>query len=77
MAKLEKPSTTKIAPPPKKQKTSPPDVTSKPAIESTKPIQVKVPASVHQEIKIYSAEQGMSMTDLFMAMYKEYRKNNG
>jgi hypothetical protein len=42
-----------------------------------KPIQFKVPASMHQELKLYAVQQNMSMTDLFLAMYKEYRSKHG
>lgn len=42
-----------------------------------KPIQFKVQASMHQELKLYAVQQNMSMTDLFLAMYKEYRSKHG
>jgi len=82
MAKIEKPAATSIAPPPRKQapakqKPAAPAVTSKPPAGDVKPIQFKVPASMHQELKLYAVQQNMSMTDLFLAMYKEYRSKHG
>lgn len=81
MAKIEKPPATTIAPPPKRKevaaKPAAPAVTSKPAAGDVKPIQFKVPASMHQELKLYAVQQNMSMTDLFLAMYKEYRSKHG
>lgn len=80
MAKIEKPAATQIAPP-KRKITTPknvtPATTSKPAPTEVKPIQFKVPASMHQELKLYAVEQGISMTDLFLEMYKEYRTKHG
>ena len=81
MAKIEKPAATQIAPPPKRTasagKQAVPATTSKPSPADMKPVQFKVPASFHQELKLYAVEQGMSMTDLFMEMYKEYRAKHG
>jgi hypothetical protein len=83
MAKIEKPAATSIAPPPRKQapaKQKPaaaPAVTSKPPAGDIRPIQFKVAASMHQELKLYAVQQNMSMTDLFLAMYKEYRSKHG
>ena len=80
MAKVKKPATTNISPPKKKKAASTSvssDATAKPALEEVKPIQFKIPAHLHQEIKMYSVGQNMSMTELFTAMYKEYRANHG
>jgi hypothetical protein len=81
MAKIEKPAATQIAPPKRKAATKPkastPATTSKPAPADVKPIQFKVSASMHQELKLYAVEQGMSMTNLFLEMYKEYRAKHG
>ncbi len=82
MAKIEKPAATQIAPPKRKAGTQKkgavtPATTSKPSPADVKPIQFKVPASMHQELKLYAVEQGMSMTDLFLEMYKEYRAKHG
>jgi len=38
-----------------------------------KPIQIRVPIEKHSEIKAYAAEQQMSITDLLMKAYEEYR----
>jgi cell envelope opacity-associated protein A len=82
MAKIEKPAATQIAPPKRKtaiqkKEKATPATTSKPSPVDVKPIQFKVPASMHQELKLYAVEQGMSMTDLFLEMYKEYRSKHG
>ena len=83
MAKIDKPAkpaATQIAPPPTKRQSSlakAPATISKPAPTDVKPIQFKVPASLHQELKIYAVEQGLSMTELFLEMYKEYRAKHG
>ncbi len=77
MAKIGKPATTSIAPPSKREKKQPPATTSKPAPNDIKPIQVKVSASLHQEIKLYAVEQGITITDLFSQMYKEYWAKHG
>lgn len=80
MAKIGKPATTVISPPIKKSKTkstTKPETTSKPSATALKPIQFKVPASMHQEIKLYTVEQGITMTELFLSMYKEYRSKHG
>ena len=79
MATIEKPSTASIPPPKKgsKKPESVPATTSKPDPTSIKPIQFKIPAHMHQEIKLYSVENNISMTDLFIDMYREYRKKHG
>ena len=78
MAKIEKPATTSINPPAKrKADTTTPATTSKPSPSQIKLIQFKVAASLHQEIKMYAVEQGKTMTQLFMDMYKEYRSKHG
>lgn len=42
--------------------------------ESTiKPIQIKITAAKHKEIKTYAAEQGMTITELLLAGYDMYR----
>lgn len=64
-------------PPPRKAKADVPPVTSKPAAEGLKPIQFKIDAKRHQELKIYAAERGISMTQLFHEMYDFYRANHG
>jgi hypothetical protein len=38
-----------------------------------KPIQIRVPVEKHSEIKAYAAEQQISITDLLIAAYEEYR----
>ncbi|HBO7934620.1 TPA: hypothetical protein L5C15_005757 [Pseudomonas aeruginosa] len=38
-----------------------------------KPIQMRVPIEKHSEIKAYAAEQQLSITDLMMKAYEEYR----
>lgn len=38
-----------------------------------KPIQIRVPIEKHSEIKAYAAEQQLSITDLLMKAYEEYR----
>ncbi|MCS7530850.1 hypothetical protein N0609_31415 [Pseudomonas aeruginosa] len=38
-----------------------------------KPIQIRVPVEKHSEIKAYAAEQQLSITDLLMKAYEEYR----
>ena len=74
-----KPSTADVPPPKKdnKKTESIPATTSTPAVDAVKPIQFKIPAHMHQEIKLYAVENNISMTDLFMSMYKEYRKKHG
>ena len=77
MAKVEKPATMKVAPPTKRKGRDIPPITAKPEPSTAKPIQVKIPANMHQEIKLYAVEHGMTMTKLFLAMYKEYRAKHG
>ncbi|EPZ8357841.1 hypothetical protein ACXWYY_003382 [Enterobacter hormaechei] len=52
------------------------DVTGKGAVPDTaiKPVQIKIPASKHKEIKAYAAEQGISMSELMLRGYEMYRK---
>ncbi len=38
-----------------------------------KPLQIRVPIEKHSEIKAYAAEQQMTITDLMMKAYEEYR----
>lgn len=38
-----------------------------------KPLQIRIPIEKHSEIKAYAAEQQMSITDLMMKAYEEYR----
>ena len=38
-----------------------------------KPIQIRVPVEKHREIKAYAAEQDLSITELLMEAYEEYR----
>jgi hypothetical protein len=84
MAKIEKPAAANIAPPPKSQpfksdhkKDPVPPATSKPAPGDIKPLQFKLPALMHQDIKLYAVQQNLSMTDLFLEMYREYRAKHG
>jgi len=41
-----------------------------------KPIQIRVPIEKHSEIKAYAAEQQLSITDLLMKAYEEYRSRH-
>lgn len=41
-----------------------------------KPIQIRVPVEKHSEIKAYAAEQQLSITDLLMKAYEEYRQRH-
>lgn len=87
MARIEKPAAVSIPKPAKteaptssrEKKTVPQTqkATSKPAPTETKPLQFMVSAHMHQEFKLYAVEQNKSMTDLFLAMYKEYRAKHG
>lgn len=45
-------------------------------IEETKPLQFRIPISLHTEFKIYAAGKGMKMVDLFRLMFEEYKKND-
>lgn len=40
---------------------------------TTKPLQIKISIEKHREIKAYAAEQDMSITELIMKAYEEYR----
>lgn len=42
----------------------------------TKPVQIRVPVEKHTEIKAYAAEQQMSITDLLLMAYEEYRQRH-
>ncbi len=65
----------KIAPP-KKKKVEAPEHTSKLGSEDMKALQFRIPAKLHQELKIYATEQNKSMTELFSDMYHQYRELN-
>ncbi len=41
-----------------------------------KPLQIRVPIEKHSEIKAYAAEQQMTITDLMMKAYEEYRSRH-
>lgn len=74
-----KPATTKITSPQKNKaeaKQVIPAVTSKPAPDILKPIQVNIPANLRKDFKLYAAEQEMTLSELFIAMYKEYREKH-
>ena len=71
MAKIEKPSNSKVT------TISQPKATSKAPTTQEKPIQVMLSADKHQEIKIYAAERNMKLKELFMDMYNEYRAKHG
>ncbi len=38
-----------------------------------KPIQIRMPVEKHSEIKAYAAERQMSITELLLEAYEEYR----
>lgn len=42
----------------------------------TKPVQIRVPVGKHTEIKAYAAEQQLSITDLLLMAYEEYRQSH-
>lgn len=44
--------------------------------EELKPLQFKIPLSLHKEFKIYAATKEIKMVDLFKLMYKEFKQNN-
>lgn len=68
MARLDRPDTTG-----KKTKTS---ALSKISPTELRPIQFKVSADLHYEYKMYALENHITMTDLFVKMYEEYKDNN-
>jgi len=72
--------------PPKKVSISPPphqkddnkvieEKTSKPSLGEMKPIQFKVPANKHQEIKIMATTLNKTMTEMFLEMFEEYKQS--
>lgn len=44
--------------------------------DDSKPMQIRVPVEKHTEIKAYAAEQQMSITDLLLMAYEEYRQRH-
>lgn len=75
MADLKKPSQAKIPKPP--SKTMVPKKsnghTSKPSLSELKPLQFRVPADMHKDVKAFAVDQGVSMTEMFIEMYGEYK----
>uniref|UniRef100_A0A3B0MMN1 Uncharacterized protein n=1 Tax=Arsenophonus endosymbiont of Trialeurodes vaporariorum TaxID=235567 RepID=A0A3B0MMN1_9GAMM len=63
----------KIAPPPDNEPTL--NVTGKNIKPDTiiKPIQIKVSINKHKKMKIYAAEQGITITDMLLAGYEMYK----
>jgi len=73
--------------PPKKVSISPPpdqkddnnkvieEKTSKPSLGEMKPIQFKIPANRHQEIKMMATLLNKTMTEMFLEMYEEYKQS--
>lgn len=64
----------KISPPSRPKPRTEIKATDKPPSTAKKPLQLSIPASLHQELKIYAAERGVTIKDLLITSYKEYRQ---
>lgn len=78
MAEIKPPSVKNISSPKRSNNSSKKtlDATSKSNLGDTKPLQFKIPVNLHQEIKMYAVERGMTMTELFLTMYDEHKTNH-
>ena len=78
-ASLSKPSTKGTPPsgkgqPPAEHEFQP--NTQKPPSGTKAPLQLQVPPEVRRGVKAYAAEQDMTISDLFVRMWDEYRRNH-
>ena len=78
MAKInsKKPTSRKGTPPTIEEASNNLEV-KKPQVEEFKLINFRVTASFRNELKIYAATKGISMTDLLYKMFEEYKVNHG
>ena len=51
--------------------------TSKPEAGSTVPMNLRVPAATHLEVKIFAAENNMKMVEVMLEAWEMYKKAKG